>query len=114
MASYKQPCQHCGNLIDSDARYCTFCFSRSPFGYQCPACFKRIEKGQRLCSSCGHPLYVACPHCGQETFVDDRCDQCGQSLLFQCPNSLCGQMQFFMNTTCTACGKPIVNKKKRK
>ncbi len=107
MASYRHACIHCGNLIDRDSHYCVYCASRSPFGYLCPSCLHPIEKNQSLCSACGRPLYVTCPHCGQATFVDDRCERCGQSLLVACQNKRCGQWQFFQNTKCTACGKPI-------
>ncbi|MGI6612825.1 MAG: hypothetical protein GX839_04920 [Fastidiosipila sp.] len=113
MAGYKKPCIHCGTLIDQDARFCTTCFSRNPFGYLCPSCLHPVERGQPICASCGRPLYVTCPFCGQPTFVDDRCERCGQSLLIQCANRRCGQWQFFQNTKCTACGKPIKTKKSR-
>jgi len=107
MATYKQPCLHCGELIDRDARFCPRCASRSPFGYACPACLRPIEKGQPLCAGCGRPLYIACPACGGQTFVGDKCEQCGAGLLVQCTNKRCGQYQFFENANCTACGKKI-------
>ncbi len=116
VAGYKRPCMHCGNLIDDDARYCLYCSSRSPFGYHCPSCLKPIKMGQSICSACGRPLYIVCPHCGQQTFVDDRCQVCGMSLLVQCPNSRCGEPQFFQNISCTACGQAmqVPKQKKRK
>jgi RNA polymerase subunit RPABC4/transcription elongation factor Spt4 len=107
MATYKQPCVHCGMLIDRDARFCPNCASRSPFGYLCPTCLHPIEKGQRVCPGCGRSLYIECPHCSEQTFVDERCEICGKSLLVQCGNKRCGEMQFFQNTKCTACGKKI-------
>ncbi|NLC41107.1 MAG: hypothetical protein GX763_09360 [Clostridiaceae bacterium] len=114
MAGYKHPCIHCGNLIDHDARYCIYCNSRSPFAFRCPDCLKEVEQKQSICSSCGRPLYVPCPSCAQLTFVSDNCQSCGTTLLVQCQNKRCMQMQFFQNTKCTACGKLLKNKKKRK
>ncbi|MBQ2763663.1 MAG: zinc ribbon domain-containing protein [Firmicutes bacterium] len=111
MAFYKQPCIHCGTMIEGDARYCTGCGSMSPFGYHCPTCNRPIEKGQRLCDGCGRPLYVNCPMCGKPTFVQERCEQCGTSLMIRCANRRCGEPQFFQNTKCTACGKKIKEEK---
>ena len=110
MATYKQPCIHCGEFVDRDVRLCPKCGSRSPFGYQCPTCLKSIEKGQALCSGCGRPLNVACPTCGRQTFVDERCEVCGAGLMIKCENKRCGALQFFENTKCTACGKKIKHK----
>ncbi|NLM77499.1 MAG: hypothetical protein GX173_05345 [Ruminococcaceae bacterium] len=111
MAFYKQPCIHCGTLVERDARFCPACGSSSPFGYLCPSCLRPIEKNQMLCSGCGRPLYVPCPHCAQQTFVDERCGHCGQSLMILCENKRCGVLQFFENSKCTACGKKIKHKK---
>ncbi|NLA71962.1 MAG: zinc-ribbon domain-containing protein [Clostridiaceae bacterium] len=102
MASYKKTCIHCGNLIDRDARYCSFCSSRSPFGYLCPTCMRSVEKGQPLCAGCGRPLYVICPHCEKQTFVDDRCEVCGQSLLVQ--RTTCGAKNALTIKFCNNCG----------
>ena len=105
MASYKQTCIHCGTLIDRDVRFCPTCGSQSPFGYLCPSCLRPIAPGQPLCAGCGRPLYVSCPHCGEPTFVGERCDRCGQSLMVRCENKRCGALQFFLNQRCTVCGK---------
>lgn len=113
MASYKQPCVHCGNFIDRDARICPFCGSMSPFGYLCPACLRPVQKGQPACSGCGRPLYILCPHCGRQTFVQERCERCGQSLMVRCQNNRCQALQFFQNTKCTACGKKIKTQKSK-
>ncbi len=107
MAFYKQPCIHCGQLLDSDARLCAKCGSHSPFGYACPSCLRVIEKGDAVCSGCGRPLYVPCPYCGEQTFVQETCEKCGKSLMVRCENVRCGQMHFFQNSKCTACGKKI-------
>ena len=107
MATYKQPCVHCGEFIDRDARLCPKCQSRSPFGYRCPTCLREIHKGDAVCSGCGRPLTVTCPTCGQPTFTDERCDKCGASMLINCTNTRCGDMQFFENENCTTCGKKI-------
>lgn len=107
MATYKQPCIHCGNFIERDSRLCTKCGSRSPFGYLCPACLRPIEKGNMVCAGCGRPLYTACPNCKQQTFVDERCEKCGAGLMIRCENPRCGELQFFENIKCTACGKKL-------
>ena len=106
-ASYKQPCMHCGSLVDRDARFCPSCGSRSPFAYLCPACLRVVDKGQNVCAGCGRPLHITCPHCGGQTFVTDVCEKCGKTLLVPCENKRCGEMQFFENIHCTACGKKI-------
>jgi len=110
MATYRQPCVHCGELIERDSRVCPRCASRSPFGYHCPACLRPVEKGRRACAGCGRPLYTTCPACGKHTFVDERCEQCGAGLMRRCANRRCGELQFFENVKCTACGKKLKQK----
>jgi len=110
MASYKQPCLHCGTLIERDARFCVSCGSHSPFGYACPDCLKPIQKGDALCAGCGRSLFVPCPKCGKESFVAAACAHCGESFLLPCPNERCGKPQFFQAQKCTACGKKIKRK----
>lgn len=107
MASYKQPCFHCGALIEPDARFCPACASQSPFGYTCPNCLKTIEKGVKICPRCGISLYISCPHCQKQTFVQDKCEQCGKSLMVTCTNKRCGAVQFFLNAKCNNCGNKI-------
>ena len=107
MATYKQPCAQCGALIERDARFCPVCASGSPFGHLCPACLRPVEKGMAVCAGCGRPLYTVCPTCGGTTFVQERCELCGSGLMVLCPIKRCGQMQFFENTKCTACGKKL-------
>jgi hypothetical protein len=107
MAFYKQPCIHCGELIDADARLCNRCGSRSPFADSCPSCLRVVQKSDNLCAGCGRPLYIPCPHCRGTTFVQDTCQRCGKSLMVQCENKRCLQPQFFQNIKCTACGKKI-------
>ncbi len=107
MATYKQPCMHCGELIERDSRLCPKCYSRSPFSFRCPACLREVSKGQAQCSGCGRSLYVACPTCGSTTFAGERCEACGSGLLTQCGNPRCGELQFFENEKCTACGKKM-------
>jgi predicted amidophosphoribosyltransferase len=98
----------CGRLIDGDNRFCPECGSRSPFGYHCPTCLKSIQKGGSHCPGCGRALDTACPGCGRPTFIGgDVCESCGAPLLVQCGNARCGEMQFFENQKCTACGKKI-------
>jgi hypothetical protein len=66
-----------------------------------------VEKGQAVCSGCGRSLYVNCPTCGQQTFAEERCEACKSGLMIHCTNPLCGELQFFENVKCTACGKKI-------
>jgi predicted amidophosphoribosyltransferase len=107
MATYKQPCIHCGEFIGRDSRFCPKCASHSPFGHHCPTCIKPIEKGQPVCSGCGRALYVKCPSCHQRTFAGERCEECGAGLMIRCSNTRCGELQFFENEKCTACGQKI-------
>ena len=107
MAVYNQPCIHCGVFIPRDARVCPKCGSRSPFGYLCPSCLKSVQKDDMVCAGCGRPLYIPCPSCQARTFVDARCGACGASLMIHCQNPRCGQLQFYENKKCTACGKKI-------
>jgi RNA polymerase subunit RPABC4/transcription elongation factor Spt4 len=108
MATYKVPCIHCGEMVERDAHNCPKCGSRSPFGYHCPTCLKPIKRGNAVCSGCGRPLATTCPYCNGQTFVGgERCDACGQTLMIRCESKRCGELQFFENTKCTVCGKPI-------
>ena len=116
MSSYKEPCMHCGTLVDRDIRFCPKCGSHSPFGHLCFSCLRPISKDDERCAGCGRSLYINCPNCGQPTFADETCEQCGKSLMVPCINKRCGTMQFFQNQTCTNCGKSIktkLGKKKR-
>lgn len=110
MASYKQSCIACGAFIDSDARICPKCRSRSPFDLRCPTCLREIEADDTVCAGCGRSLEVACPSCGKQTGVSSQCAHCGTSLLIACPNKRCGDLQFFDNPRCTSCGKKIKQK----
>jgi RNA polymerase subunit RPABC4/transcription elongation factor Spt4 len=108
MATYKQPCMHCGTFIEGDARFCPACASGSPFAYLCPSCHREINKSDALCAACGRSLYAPCPSCGMPAFVgEQKCGHCAAFLMVVCPNPRCGQRQFFQNTKCTACGKKI-------
>jgi len=108
MATYKQPCIQCGKFIERDSRFCSNCGSMNPFGYRCPTCLKSIERENILCSGCGRSLSTACPYCKQQTFVgSENCDQCAKSLMIHCESKRCDALQFFENSKCTVCGKPI-------
>ena len=107
MAVFLHPCRHCGKLIARDSRFCPGCGSNAPFLDLCPACLREIRREDAACSGCGRPLYIPCPQCGKRTFVGEKCDACGASLLKKCPNLRCGEMQFFQNSKCTACGKKL-------
>jgi len=114
MASYKQQCMHCGSLIERDSRFCPTCSNNSPFGESCPACLRAVKREDKTCSGCGRSLYTTCPHCKENTFVGSKCDACGESLMVICKGDHCGVMQFFENTKCNVCGKPMTKKKKKK
>ncbi len=114
MATYKQPCFHCGTFIERDSRLCPHCASRSPFGYHCPNCLKDIARGDAVCAGCGRSLITVCPVCSGQTFAgSERCDTCGQPLMIRCENKRCGHLQFFENAKCTVCGKPLKNMQKQ-
>ena len=114
MATYKQPCIHCGEMIERDSRYCSRCESHSPFGDHCPNCLKEIVRGNAVCSGCGRNLTVLCPYCGGATFAgSERCDACGRSVMILCENKKCGRPQFFENTSCNICGKKIKKAQKQ-
>jgi acetyl-CoA carboxylase beta subunit len=114
MATYKQPCIHCGTFIERSSNFCPKCGSNSPFGYSCPSCGQSIEKEQKRCSSCGRDLYVTCPHCGELTFVQEKCEVCGKSLMKICGNRRCRAEQFFDLVKCTACGKSLIPETEKK
>jgi RNA polymerase subunit RPABC4/transcription elongation factor Spt4 len=112
MATYKQPCIHCGEMIEGDSNACPKCASRSPFGHRCPSCLRNIARGDAACSGCGRTLTTTCPYCKGQTFAgNEKCDACGRSVMIVCENKRCKQFQFFENTKCTACGKAIKNAK---
>ena len=114
MATYKQPCIHCGKMIERDSRICSKCASHSPFGYHCPACLKKIERGNLVCSGCGNNLMTVCFFCNGPTFAgSEKCDTCGRSVMIRCESKRCANLQFFENTKCTVCGKPIKKAKKQ-
>jgi len=114
MATYKQPCIHCSEMIERDSRVCAKCGSRSPFRFQCPNCLKEVVRGNMACSSCGKPLLTKCPYCEAQTFIGcDRCDVCKRSLMVKCGNKLCGELQYFSVDKCKICGKPIKDGKKQ-
>jgi len=101
-------------MVERDARRCSKCGSSSPFGFQCPACLKIVERGYALCSGCSRPLSTLCPYCAGQTFVaGEFCDLCGKTLMIQCENKRCAAPQFLENTQCTACGTAIKNAKKQ-
>ena len=107
MATYKEPCVHCGELAERDALFCGKCGSNSPFGYSCPTCLKPITKDQKVCSGCGRQVYITCPTCKKEIFADTTCGHCNGNLMIKCTNSRCGKPQFFQNVNCAVCGKKI-------
>lgn len=114
MASYKHACIHCNTLIDRDSAFCPVCGSSSPFVLACPTCLREIQKDHVRCAGCGRPLYIPCPLCGGQTFVQDKCERCGKNLTVRCKNKRCGAAQFYENKTCTVCGKKVKEKLTKK
>jgi hypothetical protein len=104
MASYKKPCRRCGAYLPSSSRFCPRCGSGAPFADLCPGCLHQVSREERRCGCCGRALRAICPVCGGETFVGEACERCGASLMKRCPNPRCGELQFFENMVCTACG----------
>jgi RNA polymerase subunit RPABC4/transcription elongation factor Spt4 len=107
MATYMQPCIHCGHLVDSGENHCPNCTSSHPFTLVCPQCRQSVTATQAVCPDCGRGLYIACPHCGGRTFAQEFCQLCNRPLTVTCPNKACRDRQFYQNTRCTACGRPI-------
>jgi hypothetical protein len=108
----KQLCILCGQLIDRDARFCPAGQPES-IGYCVSDLNEAIVKDTSHLCRCAANLRPL-PHCGQPTFVQDRCERCDQTLMVACSNRRCGVWQFFQNATCTACGKKIKNKIEQK
>ncbi len=104
MAAYKKHCIYCENLIQGDSSICPFCAHESPFALRCVRCRKEVEKGYKLCPSCGFPLVIICPFCGGEVFPSMYCTLCGKQLLTACKNKKCGELQIISNKKCVKCG----------
>lgn len=107
MASFKQACIFCNTLIDSDSRFCAKCGNRNPLAILCPSCLREVSKDDTVCAGCGRRLVISCPKCGKDTFVFDQCQACGASFMIPCSNKRCGEMVFFQNSHCKACGKKV-------
>ena len=86
MAFFKQPCRHCGTLLDRDSRFCKKCGSRSPFVALCPTCMREVSENHEFCVGCGRELYIICPKCKKRTFAGDKCTNCNESLMKKCQN----------------------------
>ncbi|MCD1294612.1 hypothetical protein CUJ83_06310 [Methanocella sp. CWC-04] len=108
MAGYKHPCVYCDKLVPPDARICPFCGKADPAGpIRCPVCRNPIEKGWKLCSHCGLPLWITCQKCGKETFLEIKCESCGAPFIEVCPNPKCKIEQPPFGAKCVKCGKPL-------
>jgi predicted amidophosphoribosyltransferase len=106
MPGYKHPCRYCDELIDADSNVCPACGKVNPLGPpRCPKCHNPIQKGWVRCSDCGLTLRTACPHCGQETFFGDYCDQCGEQLVVVCKR--CKTTQPPLGPKCAKCGEDL-------
>ena len=108
MATFKKTCNHCGEMIKGDSKFCPACTSASPFRYSCPACRREISRNDSACAGCGRDIYITCPDCEGMAFVGDtKCELCYFSLMVPCSSSRCGKQQFFQNKKCTECGVKI-------
>jgi hypothetical protein len=57
---------------------------------------------------------TTCPYCMNPTFVGaEKCDYCETTMFIKCESKRCGELQFFENKKCTACGKEIKKAKKQ-
>lgn len=110
MPGYKHPCRYCNGLVEADDNVCPLCGKVNPTGpLRCQRCRSPVSVGWKRCSNCGLELEVACPHCGQPTFLGDYCDKCGQRLATECPH--CHAEQTLAAEKCTKCGKPMPARK---
>jgi predicted amidophosphoribosyltransferase len=108
MATYKQPCIKCGEMLEKDSRFCGKCGSNAPFGHLCPFCLRPANRDYTKCPGCGQLMMTTCPLCKGQTFRgNESCDKCGKSLMIKCMDKRCGVLQYFEVTKCTACGKAI-------
>jgi len=108
MPGYKKPCRYCGKLVESDAGTCFFCGKLEPSGPpRCPKCRSPIQKGARICSSCGLSLEITCLTCGKITFLDTYCEYCGNKIAVKCQNPKCGFEQVSFDNKCIKCGKKL-------
>lgn len=108
MVGYKHPCRYCDQFVPAQARVCPFCGKVNPVDeWRCPQCRNPVEKGWVACSHCGLHLKIACPTCGEETFLGDYCETCDARLLAVCPHRKCGVEQPLGRTTCVKCAKPL-------
>ncbi|MDM8007517.1 MAG: zinc ribbon domain-containing protein, partial [Phycisphaerae bacterium] len=92
----ERPCQHCGNLVAADLRFCTHCGTpadkagmaqRAAQGESesiACRCGSRNPPGNSFCSQCGQPLQarpLLCPRCRATLPGEVRfCVQCGAPL----------------------------------
>jgi len=47
-------CPHCGNVLASDAKFCSECGKK--IIHECPKCHKKVTPEQKFCPECGEPL----------------------------------------------------------
>jgi RNA polymerase subunit RPABC4/transcription elongation factor Spt4 len=108
MPGYKRPCRYCGKLAEPDANVCPFCGTVEPAGPpRCPKCRSPIQKGAKICGSCGFLLEIICGSCGKATFPDTYCEHCGKKVAIKCPNPKCGFEQVLYDNKCIKCEKKL-------
>lgn len=108
MVGYLEPCRYCENLVEGNASFCPQCGKVNPAGpLRCPMCRNPIRKQHVVCSNCGQSLNIACPKCGEETFLGDYCRHCDVRLTVTCSEAKCGATQPAGRKTCVKCGRPL-------
>jgi len=107
MPGYKQPCRHCGKLVDQESNLCPFCGKKNPIFLRCAQCKNPIQQGWKVCTNCGLNLEVKCPKCGQLTIFTDFCDYCGAGFTVICSGKRCKTEQPFIYEKCIKCNKKL-------
>ncbi len=108
MIGYKHPCRYCDKLVPPMSKICPFCGKVNPLDQlRCPRCRDPIQKGWKICSSCGLDLVTICPQCAKATFFGDYCDHCQARLVVVCSQKKCGAEQPPIGDRCIKCGKPF-------
>lgn len=124
-------CTNCGHKAPKGSVYCNMCGEKLPelnldnFG-MCSQCGSLVEKGQRICPNCSHPIappdasVVQCPHCKEFVGKGNRfCPNCGKVLSGdyndqppqdklrgkKCP--VCGRIMNENMQFCTECGSKL-------
>lgn len=75
---------------------------------KCPMCRQPVGITDRICSQCGALLYIVCPSCSRETFIQSNCRYCRSSLYGVCLNENCKKTQLISpGGRCRFCGSQM-------